>query len=243
MLVDVKPDVLHEVLCLCSIETDRESDSTMTDSLPRRERKKAQTRKVLLDAALRLMSDRGIHATRVEDITERSDVGKGAFYGHFASKNALVAALVREGVDLLCRDYLSGVLALADLPARVAAVVEGHETFFAERPVFVVIFHQARGLAKVGAADEEIGAVFADYLRRIAELLVPSSDRSRTILEERMGLAAVVLGAIAGYRSFQMAARLEVDARTLTDVLTTGVAGAVSRGSRARVRPVRRVAR
>jgi AcrR family transcriptional regulator len=202
----------------------------MDDPTPRRERKKTRTRKVLLDVALRLIADRGIYGTRIEDITERSDLGKGAFYSYFPSKNALVAALVAQGVEQLCDEYLQGVAQLEPYGERIRAVTRGHEAFFAEHPVFVVLFHQARGIVKVGAsAGDELERVFADYLRRIGDMLVPPGDAKEPVAGERLNVAAVLLGAIAGYRSFQIAAGLGGDADTLTDVLTLGVPAALTR--------------
>ena len=67
----------------------------------RRQRKKETTRKALLDAAIALMAERGLYATRIEDITERADLGKGAFYNYFLSKDALVAALAKAGLNAL----------------------------------------------------------------------------------------------------------------------------------------------
>jgi AcrR family transcriptional regulator len=193
------------------------------EDLPRRERKKAQTRKALLDVALGLIAERGIYTTRVEDITERIDLGKGAFYNYFPSKDALVAALVADGVDVLCREYLAGVADLPSTPDRVAFVVRGHAAFFAAHPVFVVLFHQARGIAKVGARGGDLDRVFADYLARIGDLLVGPADAASTSEEERRHIAAILVGAIAGYRSFRIAAGLPMDDAKLTEALVAGV--------------------
>ncbi|MFS8065018.1 MAG: TetR/AcrR family transcriptional regulator [Byssovorax sp.] len=181
--------------------------------------------------ALRLIAERGIYGTRIEDITERSDLGKGAFYSYFPSKNALVAALVAEGVEVLCDEYLD-IATLEPSSARIATVIRGHEAFFTEHPVFVVLFHQARGIAKMGAAGDDLQRVFVEYLRRIGDMLVPPGDLERTSAEARTSLAAVIVGAIAGYRSFQIAAGLGVDAETLTDVLTSGIQSAIARRMR-----------
>ena len=58
----------------------------------RRERRSAETREKIFRSALELFATRGFLATRVEDITEAADVGKGAFYNYFPSKEHLLAA-------------------------------------------------------------------------------------------------------------------------------------------------------
>jgi AcrR family transcriptional regulator len=203
----------------------------MNEPLPRRERKKAQTRKALLDVALRLIAERGIYATRIEDITHKSDLGKGAFYNYFPSKNALVAALVAQGVALLCDDYLASLAQPEPAADRIGAVILGHQAFFSEHPVFVGLFHQARGIARIGADGDDLTRVFVEYLGRIGDMLVRPEDRALTSVELRMDVAAVILGSIAGYRSFRVAAGLEVsqDAGALAQVLSAGVPGALAR--------------
>lgn len=61
---------------------------------PRGARRKRETRARLLDAALRLMADRGMEGVAINEITEAADVGFGSFYNHFESKEAIYAALV-----------------------------------------------------------------------------------------------------------------------------------------------------
>ncbi len=52
------------------------------------------TRTRLLDAALRVLRERGYSATRVDDICAAAGVTKGAFFHHFDSKEALAVAAV-----------------------------------------------------------------------------------------------------------------------------------------------------
>ncbi|MFP3888678.1 TetR/AcrR family transcriptional regulator [uncultured Ralstonia sp.] len=61
---------------------------------PRGARRKRETRGRLLDAALRLMSERGMEGVAINEITEAADVGFGSFYNHFESKEAIYATLV-----------------------------------------------------------------------------------------------------------------------------------------------------
>lgn len=56
----------------------------------RRERKKAQTRQALADAALALFLDRGYDAVGVAEVAEAADVSVTTLFKHFPSKEALV---------------------------------------------------------------------------------------------------------------------------------------------------------
>jgi AcrR family transcriptional regulator len=54
------------------------------------------TRRAVLDAAAECFDQRGYLATRLDDVTERAKLTKGAVYFHFGSKEALAAALIDE---------------------------------------------------------------------------------------------------------------------------------------------------
>jgi hypothetical protein len=62
-------------------------------------RRRAQSFESLVRAGLAVIARRGVYETTVEHITEAADVGKGTFYAHFPSKEALLYYLVRNGFD------------------------------------------------------------------------------------------------------------------------------------------------
>lgn len=99
---------------------------------PRGARRKRETRARLLDAALRLMAEKGMEGVAINEITEAADVGFGSFYNHFESKEAIYATLVdnvfEEFADMLDR-LASGI---AD-PAEVIAVSVRHTVLRARR--------------------------------------------------------------------------------------------------------------
>src|SRR3954471_19710692 len=62
----------------------------MTEVIGRRERKKAQTRKALADAALELFLERGFDQVGVKEVADAADVSVTTLFKHFPSKEALV---------------------------------------------------------------------------------------------------------------------------------------------------------
>ncbi|MGI5466442.1 TetR/AcrR family transcriptional regulator [Streptomyces sp. CA-132043] len=62
----------------------------MNEPIGRRERKKAQTRQSLADAALRLFLDRGYDQVGVKDVADAADVSVTTLFKHFPCKEALV---------------------------------------------------------------------------------------------------------------------------------------------------------
>lgn len=192
----------------------------------RRERRKRETRERLLEAAMTLFSEQGIYLTRLEDITERADLGKGAFYNYFDSKDALVAALLVKGVHRLQTEHFHAVGALSSVALRVAALVHAHDAFFRLHPGYSLLFHQARGLLELKRASADpLREAFATYLSRLADVLVPAVERVPSI--DYLDMAAAVAGGITGYRSFRMATGVQPRPETSAAVLVTGVAGAL----------------
>lgn len=70
-------------------------------TLSRRERKKRETRKRILDAAVSLISERSYDDVRIEDICNAADVANATFFLHFPNKPALVRAFGEEITERL----------------------------------------------------------------------------------------------------------------------------------------------
>ena len=71
-----------------------------------RDRRVRRTRKLLHDAFLELVIEKGYEKTTIQDILDRADVGRSTFYVHYRDKEALLTASF-DGM----RDQLEGELA------------------------------------------------------------------------------------------------------------------------------------
>lgn len=88
---------------------------------PRGERRRLATRTSLLEAAFKLMAERGIDAIAISEITEAADVGAGSFYNHFASKEELHKAVTEQVFDQFA-DALDEYVGKLSDPAEVISV-------------------------------------------------------------------------------------------------------------------------
>ena len=91
-------------------------------------RRRRETRDRLLNAALKLMAERGMDGVAVNEITEAADVGFGSFYNHFPSKEAIHAELI----DLVFGEFADTLdRALRDVgdPAEVIAASVRHTLY------------------------------------------------------------------------------------------------------------------
>jgi AcrR family transcriptional regulator len=82
-----------------------------------RERKKADTRARIVEAAIGLFGVRGIEAVTVDEIAAAADVGKGTVYNYFGAKEDIIVAFLVE----LDRKALTN---MARLPAPGMSVAE-----------------------------------------------------------------------------------------------------------------------
>ncbi|RLK59456.1 TetR/AcrR family transcriptional regulator [Actinokineospora cianjurensis] len=91
------------------------------------------TKRKLFDATLRLAGTKGMVGLTVDDIAAEAGVAKGTVYYNFGSKDGLVDALLRYGVDLLAARLRGAEGSAADT---LTALVGGMLGFFAEYPTF-----------------------------------------------------------------------------------------------------------
>ena len=93
---------------------------TRSLNLSQQDGKRGRTRARLTDAALRLMSERGINATSVSEIAAAAELANGTFYLYFKDKAEIVAA-VCQAVTLAMHNEMSSTrISLNDGASRVA---------------------------------------------------------------------------------------------------------------------------
>jgi len=111
----------------------------MKRDLPREagpDNKRNRTRIRLTEAALKVMSERGITAASVGEIAAAADMANGTFYLHFRNKNEIVAA-VCGGVTLAMHTEMDGRrLAITDGAERVAFGTQQFVEIAADEPVW-----------------------------------------------------------------------------------------------------------
>ncbi|MEU9089047.1 TetR/AcrR family transcriptional regulator [Streptomyces sp. NPDC087901] len=102
----------------------------MTEGLGLRERKKIQTRRRLLDEAMRLFGERGFDQVSVAEIAEAADVSKMTVFNYFDSKEDLVLAPMEQhigDVARVVRDRAPGESVVAGVRRQFLAAVESRD--------------------------------------------------------------------------------------------------------------------
>ena len=136
--------------------------------------KRSRTRVRLTEAALKVMSERGITATSVSEIAAAADVANGTFYLHFQNKSEIVAA-VCHGVTLAMHTEMSSrSLLITDGAARVAFGTQQFIEIAAEEPDW------GRLLVRAFTEFDAIKADLSRYMRSDLALGVEQGRFNRT---------------------------------------------------------------
>lgn len=106
-----------------------------------------ETRSHILEAALVCFGERGYDAASVADICQRAGVSKGAFYYHFASKQALFVALLNQWLAVLEDQVAVQRAPSASAPQALQAMVALLQQVFRDAsgrlPMFLEFWRQA----------------------------------------------------------------------------------------------------
>jgi AcrR family transcriptional regulator len=130
---------------------------------PTRRRLTAEERRTtILDAALRAFSQKGYHATSLDDVAGEASVSKALIYEHFASKQELYADLIaRNAWELTQR--VAGALVGVEVESGVKRLAIGLEAFFA----FVEERRDAWRMLFRDASDPETSAVLGRMVEQV----------------------------------------------------------------------------
>jgi AcrR family transcriptional regulator len=128
-------------------------------------------------AALRLFTEKGYHATSMQDIAAAVGLYKGSLYHYIGSKEDLLARVFERGMGSLL-DEVEAIVADTSLAAsrQLRLVLRAHVVAVAEnREALTVYLHEFRALA--GEALESVRDQRERY-RRLVEAVVARGVRS-----------------------------------------------------------------
>jgi AcrR family transcriptional regulator len=134
------------------------------------------------------MARQGIGATSIQAITDTADVGFGSFYNHFASKEAIVEAVMEDAIESFgqAADRLAASI---DDPAEVLAVSIRHAVKRAAEDEAWGWFLVRSGLVRAGGLRRGLGA-------RLARDVRAGIEARRFKVEDPPGAALAAGGAI-----------------------------------------------
>ncbi|MDA1088626.1 MAG: TetR/AcrR family transcriptional regulator [Verrucomicrobia bacterium] len=195
------------------------------DSATRTERRVRATRRKILSAARIVFSEKGFNQARIDDITERADVGKGTFYNYYETKDQLVQELVETMIRELIKNLKANGRERSDLSSLIDSIIETHIHFFSNRWEDFALFFQGRTDLTLQHGVDGIEKPYADYLAcmermilRVMRTKLPANVLSR--------IACAIAGFVSGYYAFAVIASNDED----VDVVFNSLKGAIVAG-------------
>jgi AcrR family transcriptional regulator len=167
----------------------------------RQQRRTSKTRQKLLHAARVIFAEKGLAPTRIDEITDRADVGKGTFYYHFPTKDDLIKELMQLIMGELEAGIESRCQGINKLDQLLDMIIQAHLEFFSNRWEDFVLYFQGRADLTLEESYEGIETPFLEYLDTIKNLLdsVIKYHLPKPVLHR---IACAVAGFVSGYYSF-----------------------------------------
>ena len=99
----------------------------------RRERKKEEVRKRILDSAMDLFEKNGFDSVTMERIAEAADVAKGTLYNYFPAKEAILSGYMQKYARDLAPEVEKIIASIPDTRSRLVALFRKHADWIEDR--------------------------------------------------------------------------------------------------------------
>lgn len=159
----------------------------------------------LADAALELVSEKGVHGFSVSEVARRVGVSSAAPYRHYESREHLLAAVALRGYQQVATTFAAAFTAAGPKPAdQLAACAGAYVRFAAEQPaMFEVLF--AAGLDK--AEHPELREASNGLIATVWPIVAPLTPEGSEA--QVWALIQAVVGLAHGYSALLIDGALE----------------------------------
>ncbi|HEV7578756.1 MAG TPA: TetR/AcrR family transcriptional regulator [Caldimonas sp.] len=157
----------------------------------------------LLDEAARAFAERGFAAASVREIVEPVGMLPGSLYCHFATKEALLAAVYKEGVERIGAAVDAAIAPLVDPWQRLEAACVAHLASLLDQTDYSQVVIRVRP-SDAPAAAAELIALRDSYEKRFARLVAALPLARPT---DRTMLRLMLVGALNWSQTWYRAGR------------------------------------
>jgi len=170
----------------------------------RREREKARRREDILQAARNVFFSSGFRRATIDDVAARAEVSKGTVYLYFESKEAILAHLVLEGLDILAEHLQAAYAPHKDLTAqeRLRRLARAYLKFSKTHPQYfrlLMAFDRGQFRERVPAPlYQEVAERSASSLRWVEQALEQGQASGEFVLASPRQTAGVLWASLNG---------------------------------------------
>jgi AcrR family transcriptional regulator len=136
-----------------------ETEAAMSDQ----DRRVRRTRRILGDALVALILEKSYERITVQEILDRSDVGRSTFYAHYRDKEALLLAGFDDLAEELRRELTAGTL--GEPLDQISPVVAMFEHAHRNRRVYEAMCGRQGGAVVQRHLHRLLGGLLRDHLR------------------------------------------------------------------------------
>ena len=157
----------------------------------RREQSKAQTRRMILEAAYELFEENGYEQTTMRTLAARAGVGLGTIFKHFPDKSSLLLAAFTDDISQALEKGFA-TLPQAGLKTQLLHLVKFPLEFYAARPKLARMIVKEAFFVE-GEAAKRMAAQEAASIPKTGPALVEAQERGELRRELDLKLAATAI--------------------------------------------------
>ena len=150
--------------------------------LSRRERERLRHRREILEAALKLFSEKGFHNVSMLEIAKKAEFATGTLYKFFENKEDLYKALVLEQSEKFHRTLTEAIERPRDEVEKLRSFVRAKgEVFRANVPMIRLYFAETRGASYniMAGLDRDIRERYGHFLETLASVFASGMEKKR----------------------------------------------------------------
>lgn len=150
---------------------------SMDNSGTRLERRKEETRKKIIEAAMKLFDKQGFDGTTMEEIAEKADVAKKTLYNHFPVKEAILSEYIQRFTKSSGTALIPVLQQLPDTRTRVIQILNMFLKWATDsKDIFRIYFAYRMHKKFQLEEDPDIRSGNHDYMVEIIELGLKSGE-------------------------------------------------------------------
>jgi AcrR family transcriptional regulator len=107
-----------------------------------REKKKQQTRQAIMQAAVKLFSEKGFEKTSIEELAKEAGIGKGTIYSYFQTKNDILHAFCEDELEDLHHELTTNADKEIPILKQMVAIYMSEFRHITENREFARLFMQ-----------------------------------------------------------------------------------------------------
>lgn len=146
----------------------------------KRQLNRERTKKAILDAALRLFSNKGFYNTTTRQISRTAGIAEGTLFNYFKTKEDLALYFFEREIEALIDWYAKeSRLHRAKLPEQLFAIVHHHLEWIAPYEDFIgaVYLRALQPVSKLSPLSLDTQELSLRYLRFIRDILAEAAKR------------------------------------------------------------------